>query len=411
MRIRALLVIAFAVLTGGSAPPPPPFPHWVATWASAQWALLPRDVPPPADMEDVTLRQIVRLSIGGERFRFRLSNAFGAAPLVIDAIHVARSAGPGSPRLAAGSDRVVTFNGRTAVMIPAGADYLSDVVDLPAPALSSLAISLHLPHRPDQQTGHADSRTTTYLVHGDRTAARDLPGAGSVTHWYNLSEVDVQGQAHAKAIIAFGDSITDGVTATLDGADRWPDVLAGRLQAAPGSRLVAVINQGFGGNHLLTDGLGVNALARFDRDVLSPPGVEAVILLEGINDLGKLTFDHPVSADEHKAFVEQVLGAYRQMIERAHAHGIRMIGATITPYGGDHYYHPDAPDEQDRQTINQWIRAPGHFDGVVDFDLAVRDPDNPTHLLAAYDSGDHLHPSVAGFKAMGDAIPLSLVGR
>ena len=383
----------------------------MGTWASAQWALLPRDVPPPADMEDATLRQVVHLSLGGSHFRFRLSNSFGQTPLVIDHARVARSVGPGSSMLVEGTDRELTFDGQHSVTIPAGAEYLSDTVNLPAPPLSDLALSLHLPHRPDIQTGHADSRVTSYLLHGDHTADAEVSQARAIQHWYNLSEVEVQAPARAQTIVALGDSITDGITSTLNGNDRWPDVLAKRLQASPASRLVAVINQGFGGNHLLTDGLGVNALARFDRDILSPAGVKSVIVLEGINDLGHLTFDHPVSAQEHDTFVQQVLGAYRQLIERSHAHGIRIVGATITPYAGDRYYHPDEADEKDLQAINQWVRTPGHFDAMVDLDLAVRDPDHPTHLLPAYDSGDHLHPSPAGYEAMGNAISLSAILR
>jgi lysophospholipase L1-like esterase len=211
------------------------------------------------------------------------------------------------------------------------------------------------------------------------------------------------------AVVTLGDSITDGHGATTDGNDRWSDVLAGRMQAEKSTRMMGVLNEGIGGNRLLLDGLGPNALARFDRDVVAQTAVRAVIVLEGVNDLGTLTRDHDVSAEEHTALVGRIEAAYTQMIERARAHGIRVIGATILPYGGSTYYHPGPESEADRQSINAWIREAGHFDAVMDFDKLTRDPAHPDRLLPAYDSGDGLHPGPAGYKAMGDAIPLTLL--
>jgi len=208
--------------------------------------------------------------------------------------------------------------------------------------------------------------------------------------------------------VALGDSITDGHGATTNGNDRWTDVLAARLQSSAKTRNIGVSNQGIGGNHLLIDGLGPNALARFDRDVLAPAGVKWVIVFEGVNDLGGLARIHEVSQEDHAALVQRVIGAYRQIAERAHAHGLRVYGATITPYTGSGYYHPGPLSEADRQAVNRWIRAAGNFDAVIDFDAVVRDPAQPGQLLPAYDCGDHLHPSPAGYKAMGDAIPPTL---
>jgi lysophospholipase L1-like esterase len=208
-----------------------------------------------------------------------------------------------------------------------------------------------------------------------------------------------------------GDSITDGHGATTNGNDRWTDVLAARLQASPGTRGLGVSNQGIGGNHLLTDGLGPNALARFDRDVLATAGVRWVIVFEGVNDLGGLARNGEVTPADHAALVQRVLAAYEQMILRAHAHGLRVIGATITPYVGSDYYHPGALSEADRQAVNVWIRAAGHFDAVIDFDAVVRDPEHLDRLLPAFDCGDHLHPSPAGYKAMGEAVSLSLFAQ
>jgi lysophospholipase L1-like esterase len=212
-------------------------------------------------------------------------------------------------------------------------------------------------------------------------------------------------------VVVLGDSITDGHGATTNGNDRWTDVLAGRLQGPAATRNIGVSNQGIGGNHLLTDGLGPNALARFDRDVLAPAAVRWVIVFEGVNDLGALARDGEVAAAQHEALVRRVIAAYQQIIARAHAHGLRVFGATITPYVGSGYYHPGPLSEADRQAVNRWVRANGNFDAVVDFDSEVRDPQHPDQLLPAYDCGDHLHPSPAGYKAMGDAIPLSLFDR
>jgi lysophospholipase L1-like esterase len=277
-----------------------------------------------------------------------------------------------------------------------------------AAALSDLAISIHVDEPPVVETGHPGSRATSYVVHGDLVSAANLEGAKKVEHWYQIGSVDVATSAQAVAIVTLGDSITDGHGATTNGNDRWPDVLARRLQGGPATKAVSVLNHGIGGNRLLLDGLGPNALARFDRDVVAQTGVRYVIVFEGVNDLGTLTRDAPASAAEHKALVDHIESAYEQMIVRAHAHGIRVIGATITPYGGSDYYHPGPESEADRQAINEWIRDPMHFDVVVDFDKVMRDPARPDRLNPAFDSGDHLHPSAVGYKAMGEAIPLTL---
>jgi lysophospholipase L1-like esterase len=248
-------------------------------------------------------------------------------------------------------------------------------------------------------------------VHGDAVTAATLTDPKHVDHWYQVSEVDVLGAAGAGSIVALGDSITDGHGTTTNGNDRWTDVLAVRLQGSASTRNLGVSNQGIGGNHLLTDGLGPNVLARFDRDVLAPAGVRWLIVFEGVNDLGGLARNGEVSPAEHAELVQRVIAAFEQVIERAHAHGLRVYGATITPYVGSGYYHPGPLSEADRQAVNQWIRAAGHFDAIIDFDKVVGDPDHPDHLLSAFDCGDHLHPSPAGYSAMGNAIPLSLFAQ
>jgi lysophospholipase L1-like esterase len=385
--------------------------HWVGSWAASQQVPEAQNSLDPQLLRDATLRQIVHLSVGGDQLRVRVSNAFGTEPLHLTAVHVARPVSAAGAAIDAASDTPVTFNGSSDVMIPAGAEYLSDAVALPVAALSSLAISIHFDQPPTGETGHPGSRATSYVARGDLVSAVSLPDAKTVEHWYQVSGVDVTSPAQAGAVVTLGDSITDGHGATTNENDRWPDVLAARMQAEKSTRMLGVLNEGIGGNRLLLDGLGPNALARFDRDVLAQTGVRAVIVLEGVNDLGTLTRDHDVSAEEHRALVRKIEGAYSQMIERAHAHGIRVIGATILPYSGSKYYHPGPESEADRQAINAWIREVGHFDAVVDFDKLTRDPAHPDHLLPAYDSGDGLHPGPAGYKAMGDAIPLKEVAR
>jgi lysophospholipase L1-like esterase len=302
----------------------------------------------------------------------------------------------------------VSFSGRWHVTIPAGAEYVSDPVDLPVTALSSLAISFHLPEAPQQQTSHPGSRTTSYFVHKNRVAEPDLAGAKTIVHWYQIAGVDVPATPKSAAIVTLGDSITDGAGTGPDRNDRWPDVLANRLQARPATRHLSVLNHGVGGNRVLLDGLGPNALARFERDVLAQTGVRYLILLEGVNDLGTSTRDGPIPAEAHQELVRNVTGAYAQMVARARARGIKAIGATILPYGAAANYKPTAINEADRQAINAWIRTPGNVDAVIDFDRVTRDPARPDRLLAAYDSGDGLHPSLAGYRAMAEAIPLSL---
>ena len=384
---------------------------WVGSWAASQQIPEPANSLSPEDLTDATLRQIVHLSIGGSALRVHLSNAFGTGPLHITSAHIAVPLSAATAQIDPATDRAVTFSGKPDLVIPAGAEYISDPIDFPVAPLSNLAITIHYDEPPARETGHPGSRATSYLVHGDEVSAADLPDAKKVDHWYQLAGVDVAGPPNAAAIVTLGDSITDGHAATTNGNDRWPDALAARLQAAPGTRNLAVLNQGIGGNHLLTDGLGPNVLARFDRDVLAQPGAKFLIVLEGVNDLGGLTRLNEVGPEEHAAFVARILAAYRQIILRAHDRGIKVIGATILPYTGSDYYHPGPASEADRQAINQWIRTPGHFDAVIDFDKATRDPAHPDRLLPAYDSGDHLHPSPAGYLAMGAAIPLALFTR
>jgi len=384
--------------------------NWIGSWAASQQIPEPQNSLPPESFQNAALRQIVHLSAGGPAIRVRVSNAFGTAPLHLLAVHVARPLSPAASRIDPASDHALTFDGRAAVLIPPGAEYTSDPLDYPVAPLSDLAITMQIEAVPGQETGHPGSRSTSYLASDVSVSAPEFPTPASlnVDHWYFLSGVDVSSPAGASSIVALGDSITDGHGATTNGNDRWPDLLAQRLQHSAGTQEVAVLNEGTGGNRVLLDGLGPNALARFDRDVLGQNGVRYLIVLEGINDIGTLTRTAAATEGQHQELVRRLIGAYGQIILRAHVHGIKVIGATIMPFMGSDYYHPNQANESDRQAINAWIRAPGHFDAVVDFDKVTADPAHPGRLNPEYDCGDHMHPSPAGYRAMAGAIPLAL---
>jgi lysophospholipase L1-like esterase len=379
---------------------------WVASWTTPQQIPEPGNALPPDTLHDATLRQMVHLSLGGTALRVHLSNAFGIAPLRFTSVHIARPLAPDGPAIDPATDKALTFAGATEVIVPAGAEFVSDPVSEPVAPLSDLAVTFHLAEPPAQETGHPGSRATSWYVPGDHVGAATFTNSGKVDHWYQLTAVDVLAPEGSDGVVALGDSITDGHGTTTNGNDRWTDDLAARFAKA--TRPVGVANSGIGGNHLLTDGLGPSALSRIDRDVLAPTGVRWVIVFEGINDLGDLTIHGEVPAAEHAALVARIIAAYQQIIVRAHAHGLRVYGATITPDGGSEHYHPGPRNEADRQAVNAWIRAPRHFDGIIDFDLVVRDAQHPDTLLPAYDCGDHLHPSPAGYHAMANAIPLNL---
>jgi lysophospholipase L1-like esterase len=381
--------------------------RWVGTWASAQMLVDGPDLTAD-DFRDATLRQVVHISSGGSRIRVRLSNAFGTAPLQIQMVHVAKPASVVNCRIDATTDKPLRFSGNTAVTIPPGADYLSDPIDYPVAPLTDLTVTMYLETPSLHQTGHIAAHTTSCLGARNLISAADMPDAKKFQHWFYLAGVEVESPADAAAVVTLGDSITDGTGSTLNGNDRWPDVLSARLQAGAASRRWSVLNVGIGGNHMLTDGVGPNALARLDRDVLAQPGVRAVIVFEGVNDLGGWTRNGPISKEEHDVFVARLIASYEQVIERAHAAGLTVIGATILGYQGAANYHPDAANLADWQRVNDWIRQPGHFDAVVDLDKATADPAHPGRMAPTTGSADNLHPGPAGYKMMGDAFPLSL---
>ena len=389
-------------------------PHWVGTWSSSPQPIWGPDfiggLKYPRNLWNQTVRQLSRVSIGGPRLRVVLSNEYGQTPVAIGAARVALSE-KGSA-IVAGSDRALNFGGRETVTIPPGAAVLSDPVDLTVAPLGSVAISLYLPDVTPVTTWHNDARQTAFLVAGNKVSELDFEPDASVTARVFVSQILVDAPPAARAIVAFGDSITDGDGSTVDANHRWPDVLAARFVEA--GTPVGVLNAGISGAKLLKDRMGVNALARFDRDALSIPGVETVVVMIGINDIGwpggvLSPTDPPVSVDD-------LIMGYRQLIAQAHARNIRIIGATLTPFEDtfkgvnpplDYYYSPEK--EKTRQAVNKWIREGKEFDGVIDFDALARDPQRPSHIQAAFDSGDHLHPGDTGYKAMADSIDLKML--
>lgn len=378
-------------------------PRWIGTWAAAPGSM--RVNPGQIAPGDSTYRDIVHISEGGTMVRVQLTNEFGSHSLMIGDAQIALSAGPGNDAVEPGTRHPLTFSGQPSVMIPAGSFVYSDPVPLKVAAMANLAVSVYLPKQQIAETTcHDDAQSTNFIAPGDQAAASALTNQRPIYSWCFVKGIDVEPEARdAATIVAFGDSITDGWQSTRDGNNRWPDVLAERLQADAKTRNLAVINEGIGGNRLLHDGYGPNALARFDRDVVAQSGVKYVIVLEGINDIGH-TAKPLKPSDEVTA--PQLEFALAQLVARGHDHGLKVFGATLTPYVGASYESPAG--EQMREALNQWIRTSGVFDGVIDFDKVVRDPSNPRVFAPKMDSGDHLHPSPAGYKAMGSAISLSL---
>jgi lysophospholipase L1-like esterase len=406
--------------------------HWVGTWTTSDVgrpqtpptpappapaaAPVPGQPPlsPPAPVPAVpapfmhftnqTLRQVVHTSIGGNRARVVLSNRFGTAPLTIAAARVALR--DKEAEIVPQSDRSLTFSGRPTITIPAGAMVYSDPVELNVPPMGDLAIDIYFPgdtNTSSPLTMHNGAFQTNYVSQtGNHAGEAVLPVVATTPSWFLLSRMEVMASEEVGAVVTFGDSITDGTRSTPDTNNRWPDLLAKRLMAQPGNVKMAVLNAGIGGNRVLSEGVftaGLNALARFERDALDQTGVTHVIVMEGINDIGNARQNPTPTA-------EDIIAGYKQLIELAHTRGLKIYGATLTPFEAAAYFTKEG--EAKRQAINEWIRKSKAYDAVIDFDVATRDPANPTRYLPLYDSGDHLHPNDTGYQAMADAIDLAL---
>jgi lysophospholipase L1-like esterase len=403
--------------SGEGSPPtaPPPAAHWVNTWAAMPQLTEPGNLPPAPFTQDnlvladTTLRQTVHVSVGGRVVRLRYSNSFGGAELPITAVTVALPAAgqAGVSAIRPGTARRVTFGGSASTVVPIGAQVVSDPLFFDLAAQSNLAVTTYLAsgQASTDVTSHPGSRTTSYLLAGNHVAEADLAGATRADHWYLLSGVEVRSPGRTEAAVMLGDSLTDGRGSTTNQNDRWPDRLLARLQARPGSAGVAVLNQAAGGNRVLHDGLGPNALARLDRDVLAQSGVRWLVVFEGVNDIGTAA----ATVEAQQRVSADLIAAYRQIVTRAHAQDIAVYGATLTPFGGNTGYDDAAGlREASRQRVNQWIRTGRGFDAVIDFDRVARDPANTRQLLPAADVGDHLHLNPAGYQLLADAVPLAL---
>ncbi|MET7856898.1 SGNH/GDSL hydrolase family protein [Streptomyces sp. NPDC005318] len=389
--------------------------HWVNTWTSMPQLTEPSNMPPAPFTQDnrvladSTLRQTVHMSVGGEQMRLRFSNAFGGAALPITAVSVALPVDgrAGASAIQPKTSRKVTFHGRSSAVIPVGSQIVSDPLDFGLKPGSNLSVTIYLAdgQASNSITSHPGSRTTSYMQTGNHVEDADLTGAASAAHWYFLSGIEVWSPASTSAAVMLGDSLTDGRGSTTDTNNRWPDQLLTRLQSRPDTAGTAILNQAAGGNRVLNDGLGPNALSRVDRDVLAQSGVDWLLVFEGVNDIGTAE----ASEAAQKQTADDLIAAYDQIIVRAHTQGIRVYGATLTPLGGNTAYDdPDGYREKARQTVNEWIRTSGRFDAVVDFDRAARDPQKPLQILPAFDDGDHLHLNPAGYKALADAVPAHL---
>ncbi len=374
---------------------------WVGSWGASPV------FPVGQELDGQTVRQVVRLSLGGRQIRVRFSNETGTAPLVIGAAHVARpGTAPGT--IDPASDHPLTFGGMASVTVPPGAPIVSDPVDIDMPDLGKLVVSLFVSRWTGPSVVHLDGVETAYIGPGNQTADPSLDKAQTSLERFFLSGVDVAGAS--RAIVTFGDSITDGYHSTIDADRRWPDRLAERLAGRGTGQALGVVNAGVSGNRVLHDlpeaMFGPSALARLDRDALAQSGLRWLIVMEGINDIG-----HPTASGlpEQAVTAEEIIAGYRQIIARAHAKGVTVFGATLTPFEGTvfpGYFTPEG--EIKRQAVNQWIRTGGAYDGVIDFDAAVRDPDHPSRMRPEFDVGDHLHPNDAGYKAMADSVDLNL---
>ena len=411
--LLSLALSTSPVQAANADPATPPVSTWLASWTAspqAVWGaefLFPSNV--PAVLHGQTVRQAARLSVGGPRVRIVLSNAYGKVPLRIGSATVALAESASAIR--PDSLRTLTFSGQPSASVAPGAPLVSDPVDLSVPDLARLTVSIHLPQASHVSTFHWDGRETAWIAPHDQTRAAhidDAPGVQTTTARLVLSAIEVEAAPAAQAVAILGDSITDGASASLGMDTRWPDFLARRL--APHG--VAVINAGISGGRLLSDGMGENALARFERDVLAQPGVRTVVVLLGINDIS-----WPGTAfapREQRPTLAELKAGYAQLLAQARSRGVRVIGATVTPFEGalpgtplSDYYQPEK--ELLRQQLNAWIRGSGQFDAVLDFDALARDPAHPLRLLPAYDSGDHLHPGDAGNRALAEGIDLPLL--
>ena len=372
--------------------------EWVGTWTTSPQLVEPHNNPPEPGLTNNTIRQVIRVSLGGDSLRVRFSNEFSTKPVTMKAVHIAISVGSGAIDKA--TDLALSFNGNPEVTMEPGTIVTSDPFGFSVEPRTDLAITIYFGETSPDVTGHPGSRTTSYILTGNEVATEEFDNAVTTDHWYVINGIDVVAPESAAAVVTLGNSITDGRGSGTNKQNRWTDELSVRLLNNPGTEQVAVLNAGIGGNCVLKPCLGPSALDRFERDVLNQSKASWLIILEGVNDIGQSS--GPEVADN-------LISAFEKMIEAAHAKDILVYGATIMPFGGSFY--DSEQHEESRQKVNEWIRTSGKFDAVIDLDKALRDPENPTMLLPEADTGDHLHPSERGHRLIAEAIDLSLFNK
>ena len=386
--IAILIIVGVASVSFGQPT------KWVGTWSTAPQLVETYNNPPSPGLSNNTLRQVMRVSIGGDTLQIRFSNEFSTNPVRLNEVHFAVSTGHDTVDLA--TDTGIRFNGETGVTIEPNAAVTSDPFPFSLQPRADVAITIYFGSTSPDVTGHPGSRTTSYLLTGNAASRADFTGSVHTDHWYVINTIDVKAPDSAAAVVIIGNSITDGRGSGTNKQNRWPDEMARRFLENPDTRQVAVLNQGIGGNCVLGSCLGPSALSRFERDVLGQNGVRWLIIFEGINDIG---YGGPDVG-------ERLIEAYQQMIHHAHTNGIFVYGATLLPMEGSSYFSTD--HEAARQTVNAWIRNGGQFDAVIDMDKALRDPADTLRLLPAADTGDHLHPNETGHRMMAETVDLTL---
>ncbi len=396
LRISAL-VCAFVLIACCAKPQTDG--SWVGTWSTAPQLVEPHNLPPEPGLSNNTLRQVVRVSVGGDSLRVKFSNEFSVGPVILKKVQIAVSTGGSS--IDTSSITYLTFNGIKETTIPAQASVTSDATAFRLKQRTDVAITIYFGQTSADVTGHPGSRTTSYLIAGDHVSSSVLTGAKEVDRWYIIKGIDVKTPGKAGAVVIIGNSITDGRGSGTNKQNRWPDILSERLLSNPGTRHIAVLNQGIGGNCVLRQCLGPSALDRFERDVLNQCGAQWLIVLEGINDIGQ-------AADSITAIkiADDLIDAYTRMIDKAHAKGMLVYGATILPFGRSFY--DTSFRQKARDLVNMWIKTSNRFDAVIDFDKVMRDPADTLLIKSGLHTGDFLHPNEAGYKTMGEAVDLKL---
>ncbi len=376
-----------------------PASRWVGTWSTAPQLVEPGNRPPSPGLTNNSLRQVVRVSIGGDTLRLKLSNEFSTSAVILKSVQIAVSTGGSA--IEASTNKELKFNGNPEVTMNAGVVATSDPIAFKLSPRMDLAITIYFGQTSATVTGHPGSRTTSYLLAGNSTTRTDFTGAVATDHWYNINTIDVLAPSTAASVAILGNSITDGRGSTTNMQNRWPDVFSECLLKNSSTQQVGVLNLGIGGNCVLSGGLGPTGLSRYERDILDQAGIRWAIVFEGVNDIGRVK-----TADAATSTANKLIAAYKLMIDQAHAKNIRIYGATILPFKGNGYYNPYS--ESCRNTVNQWIRTKGHYDALIDFDKVMRNPQDTTKLLLPAFQNDGLHPDAAGYKIMGEFIDLSL---